>query len=210
METKESVKGKSLEALWQSAYNAHSGTSFVPEKRATDLINEFSEELDLDLAGMPEEYRTRYKESYIKVIQSWLYSKSRVYSTMITGPANFPAERMRKRNQSEDNKWVFFREWRGRALRGIRRTEARKTEVLNPQGKLNTEWSYGDITVVTNYDLDRVQIIFPGKPEESVRKLLSGSGWKWSPTNKAWQRKLTGNAQHSAHQIITSIQTVTQ
>ena len=58
-----------------------------------------------------------------------------------------------------------------------------------------------DITVVRNGRLDRVQIIFPGKPEPDVIAKLKAHGWRWSPKNGAWQRQNTDNAYRSAVDI---------
>lgn len=201
----DAVKNLSLIDLYDLAVRAHSGTSFDPEKRAVSLIIEYSEELDQDLASMPEEYREKYKEKYIQVLRSWLFSKSRCYSMMITGPSNFPVHRMQKLNRFEQNKNEAFREFRRRALSGISRKERAKTIVHNVEGKENVTKEFGEIQVVTNHDIDRVQIIFPGKPAAEDIATLKKSGWNWSPTNKAWQRKLTANAQYSAERIAKQI-----
>ena len=57
------------------------------------------------------------------------------------------------------------------------------------------------ISVVRNGRLDRVQIIFPGKPEPDVITQLKAHGWQWSPKNVAWQRQNTDNAYRSAVEI---------
>lgn len=60
----------------------------------------------------------------------------------------------------------------------------------------------GDVQVIRNFDEDRVQIVFPGKPAEAIRADLRAEGWNWSPSNGAWQRKLTENAVYSARRIV--------
>ena len=57
------------------------------------------------------------------------------------------------------------------------------------------------VQIVKNFDLDRVQIIFDGKPDGETIAALKGSAWNWSPRNKAWQRKLTNAAFLSAERI---------
>lgn len=61
------------------------------------------------------------------------------------------------------------------------------------------------VKVVNNYDLDRVQIIFSGKPNPEVITMLKKNAFKWSPKNSAWQRKITVNAEKAAQQIIEQI-----
>ncbi len=44
------------------------------------------------------------------------------------------------------------------------------------------------IRLVENVEENRVQIFFPGKPDETVRTQLKRSGFRWSPFNGCWQR----------------------
>jgi len=53
---------------------------------------------------------------------------------------------------------------------------------------------FNGMRVIKNYQEDRLQLVFDGKPEENVRAVLKSSGFKWSPRNCAWQRQLTPNA----------------
>ena len=49
--------------------------------------------------------------------------------------------------------------------------------------------------IVVNYAEDRVQILFPGgRVEKDIYSKLRKNGWVYSPTNKAFQRKLTPQA----------------
>ncbi len=45
--------------------------------------------------------------------------------------------------------------------------------------------------IVTNEDINRVQIIFDSKPDEAIRQKLKGWGFRWSPREKAWQAQRT-------------------
>jgi hypothetical protein len=56
--------------------------------------------------------------------------------------------------------------------------------------------------IIMNHDIDRIQIFFNGKPSTNVVTDLKSAGWHWSPSNGAWQRKITGNALYSAKQIV--------
>jgi len=57
------------------------------------------------------------------------------------------------------------------------------------------------VQIVTNYALERIQMFFPGKPDDETRAKLRGAGWNWSPRNGAWQRMITPNTMRSAQQI---------
>lgn len=43
-------------------------------------------------------------------------------------------------------------------------------------------------TVREAFGLNRVQVVFPGKPAAAVRDVLKRQGFRWSPTEQAWQR----------------------
>lgn len=65
----------------------------------------------------------------------------------------------------------------------------------------NVEKEYNGARIVTAPSDDRVRILFDEKPATEVIAALKRSAWKWSPKNKAWQRKLTQNAIACARQI---------
>lgn len=77
---------------------------------------------------------------------------------------------------------------------------ATKAQAERPKGQ--EEFNQHGIKVVQNHDADRVQIFFDGKPGQEVIKDLKSSGWNWSPSNGAWQRKNTDNAMISAKNIL--------
>lgn len=56
--------------------------------------------------------------------------------------------------------------------------------------------------LVWNYKEDRLQILFNTIPDESKRKELKSSSFRWSPRNKAWQRQLTSNAIYAAKRVL--------
>ena len=59
--------------------------------------------------------------------------------------------------------------------------------------------------VVANYEVDRLQIFFDEKPDEEVRKELKSNGFRWAPSQGAWQRKLNTNALYSARKLFEEI-----
>lgn len=115
------------------ALASHVGTSFVPEKRAQQEIDAYSEQLAgdyadlLKLADTPEkmalldEEFARYREGYRRHTIKALSSQSRCVSWMIAGPSNFPAHRMEKRAEIAHRRMVERMEFRPRALAAIRK-----------------------------------------------------------------------------------------
>lgn len=61
-------------------------------------------------------------------------------------------------------------------------------------------------TLVLNREIDRLQLIFKDKPPEETRNLLKSHGFKWSPSNSAWQRLLNGQAESSLYRLIINLQ----
>ncbi len=60
----------------------------------------------------------------------------------------------------------------------------------------------GGVRVVENVELFRVQIIFPGKPDAAVRGELKSRGFRWAPSENAWQRHLNNAGIYAAREII--------
>ena len=55
--------------------------------------------------------------------------------------------------------------------------------------------------IVTNEEINRVQIIFDAKPDETIRRELKGWGFRWSPREGAWQAQRTPRYLHRAKRI---------
>lgn len=92
------------------------------------------------------------------------------------------------------------------SLRGkIKRVEARiveldKLQAAAQQPADSTTFDGGEI--VRNAELNRLQIIFDSIPDEETRANLKSNGFRWSPTNQAWQRQLTQNAESAARRVL--------
>lgn len=63
----------------------------------------------------------------------------------------------------------------------------------------------GVCKLVENAEENRVQLIFPGKPEANTRALLKSWGFRWSPSNGAWQRHLNNAGRFAAGQVIKKL-----
>lgn len=84
----------------------------------------------------------------------------------------------------------------------IHRVEARlKTlKATKDRGSQETENKF--FRVVENTENMRLQIFFDGKPECEVRDILKSHGFRWSPSQSAWQRQLTDNARYALKNVI--------
>jgi len=55
--------------------------------------------------------------------------------------------------------------------------------------------------VVRNKEDMRLQLLFDGKPDEATRSTLKSNGFRWAPSQGAWQRLLNSNAEYALRRI---------
>lgn len=55
--------------------------------------------------------------------------------------------------------------------------------------------------LVENTEICRIQFIFDSIPDADTRALLKSSGFRWSPSQGAWQRMLNDNGRYAAQKI---------
>jgi hypothetical protein len=60
------------------------------------------------------------------------------------------------------------------------------------------------VRILENVLEQRVQILFPGKPSAEIRARLKGRGFRWAPSQGAWQRQLTPQAVDVARAIVAA------
>jgi hypothetical protein len=87
----------------------------------------------------------------------------------------------------------------------IRRLEQRLAAVerlaVKREEAETVEEVIGETRLVENREINRVQIFFPGKPAAEVRASLKQAGFRWAPSEGAWQRQLGGYAMQMARKI---------
>jgi hypothetical protein len=83
----------------------------------------------------------------------------------------------------------------------IKRLEVRIAEITRNRVVGFEGWEFDGGTAEANTGLDRLQLFFDGKPDEHQRAVLKANGFKWAPTQEAWQRQLTDNAIYAAGRI---------
>lgn len=88
----------------------------------------------------------------------------------------------------------------------IRNTKQRLEELKKKkeQGTQETENKF--CRVVENTENMRLQLFFDGKPEEEVRAILKRNGFRWAPSQDAWQRQLTTNAKYALNRVLEELE----
>ena len=83
----------------------------------------------------------------------------------------------------------------------IRRLEKRIAEVTRNQEVGFPGWEFDGGRAEANTEMNRLQLFFDEKPSENQRALLKANGFKWAPSQDAWQRQLTANAIYAAGRL---------
>ncbi|WP_407976112.1 hypothetical protein ACJKIH_03040 [Brucella pseudogrignonensis] len=201
--------------------DAYRWNSFTPEKRADADIAGYISDVMAFAAKLEEHALTpekmaeaiaqveRYRLRYIEWENTLWAAKSRTASPMITGPARFPTDRNNKALESEHKKVGAYLEWREKAERAaikavnmVGYVAPPKPEGAKTGQKVN---EFDGFKVVENFDIDRVQFVFPDKPTEAERAILKDAAFKWAPSQGAWQRQLTNNAIAAARRVIAQL-----
>lgn len=114
------------------AYRSHSGTSMVPEQRGEQAVQRYLDHMQA-IAAEFEQWATddnreamtadleQYRAGYVKRLHAYWSAHSRVMSTMITGPANFPTRANRKRGDTADKRCNELLAWDKKVLARLRR-----------------------------------------------------------------------------------------
>lgn len=87
----------------------------------------------------------------------------------------------------------------------IRRVKTRIAELQQAAGAVRVDEDHAVCRLIEDPADNRVRLVFPGKPADSVRALLKRFGFRWSPQAGAWQRHLNGAGRAAARAIITAL-----
>ena len=88
----------------------------------------------------------------------------------------------------------------------IHRIEKRIKELKVTKAKGTQETECKFFKIVRNVEEMRLQLIFEGKPEPKVREVLKNNGFRWAPSQSAWQRHLNGNSEYSLKRVIEQLE----
>ena len=83
----------------------------------------------------------------------------------------------------------------------IRRLKKRIESLTATQNTEFVGWKFNGGEAVINEDKNRLQLIFDEKPNDEQRATLKANGFRWAPSDKAWQRQLNHNAFYAANRI---------
>lgn len=187
--------------------------TFRPERLARSAVEDYGNELYETLTilrreGATAEQQEAWAQAYVKKWLAYQHAGARTLNWMITGPANFPVARNQKRMDTEMKRYDELKAfaqtpnlWLNRQNRRIEKAALSE----QAKGEAFAEEEVCGVRMVLNTVLDRVQLIFPDKPDAEMRAELKGSAFRWSPREGAWQRKLTRNGVWAARGILAGL-----
>ena len=84
----------------------------------------------------------------------------------------------------------------------ISRLKKRIEQLRRVDGMEHVEIPFAGGVLMTNEEINRVQIIFDDKPDETLRARLKANGFRWAPSEGAWQTQRTPAALRRARLIL--------
>ena len=90
----------------------------------------------------------------------------------------------------------------------IHRVEERLKSLKAVKEKGTKETEFELFKVVENVEAMRLQIIFDEKPEADVRAVLKKNGFKWAPSQGAWQRMLNPAGKYALNRVKEELEAV--
>lgn len=187
--------------------------SHSPKQRAESALRSGCEEICDGVAALAEKGATpdQVEEWTAKAIRLWLAYQSagaRTANPMITGPANFPVARNQKAMASERKRGEEFYAHAHRPMAWLdaqkRRAEKAELSAQSAETEHRT-MAFDGVKLVQNTTLDRIQLLFDGKPEPATITQLKREAFRWSPREGAWQRQNTNNGVQAAYRVLKLI-----
>lgn len=152
----------------------------------------------------------RSVESIIEVDNGSPYYRSAFVNSIYGKVATCAANGKRK---IVENALEYVRQWNERMTKPVFTNRHKFWKLLEECDKAiekqvdkenmeNREKEINGVTVVKNFEEDRLQLIYDGKPSPDVIAKLKSAAFRWSPRFGAWQRQLTTNALYSASRVL--------
>lgn len=184
--------------------------SHSPRQRAESTLIEGVQAIGDGVKALAEKGATaeQVEEWTAKAISLWLAYQAagaRTANPMITGPANFPVARNQKAMNAERKRGDEFYLFAHRPVSWLdRRHRSADKAALSAEAAAvdHRALEFPGVKLVQNTTLDRIQLLFDGKPDPETIASLKGEAFRWSPREGAWQRKNTNNGVQAAYRIL--------
>jgi hypothetical protein len=187
--------------------------SHSPKQRAESALLGGAETIGDGIVALTDKGATpeQVEEWTAKAIRLWLAwqaAGARTANPMVTGPANFPVARNQKANAAEQKRGEEFYMFAHRPVSWLERyhRSAEKAALSAESATVDHRAiEFLGVRLVQNTTLDRIQLLFDGKPDPDTIRELRGEAFRWSPREGAWQRKNTNNGVQAAYRILRGL-----
>ena len=196
------------EELAKRSKQAYSFDEYVEGSATEDYCLQVDEayELAMDVLEENKEKALHYADVYAKKLADITNKINSINascpSVMIVGAGNYPMKKHEKQMERLNKAFKEYDDIKG-YLEKIRNLKYCKCRTEKQGTAKNLDLSNNYFEVIQNEEMNRLQLLFDGKPDEKKRRILKKNGFKWSPKNNTWQRQLTNNALYSAKLIIS-------
>jgi hypothetical protein len=191
-------------ALLKRIDSAHRRASEAYDKAGYYEGKAAAAENNHSISGDNPEALKRYQEKlaglektqeYLKALnKAWKQGKA---ALVALGLSEAESERLANEKTKPCPSWML-----GNNSAEIRRVKE-KMETLKKLDSMEGEnINFNGGKMLINLEINRVQIIFDDIPAPEKRASLKSHGFKWSPSEKAWQRQRTINAINTAKRLI--------
>jgi len=198
---------KKIDAAYRRASEAEEKAAYYQDRAE-------AAENNLSISGDDAEAANRYKtklgqleaaqEQMKAVNKAWKQGNEALY---LLGLTDIDIEKLKSKMPSYQKKpyptWALSNN-----SAEIRRVK-QKIEELERLDKMEAETAEfpGGIMRI-NLEINRIQIVFNDIPSVETRKLLKSNGFKWAPSEKAWQRQRTLNAVNTSNRLLKELQQI--
>lgn len=184
--------------------------SHSPRQRAESALRTAEQDIGDGVAALIEHGATveQVEEWAAKAIKLWLAFEAagaRTANPMITGPANFPVARNQKAMAAERKRGEEYYTFAHRPTSWLAHQGRRAEKAALSAGAAAVEHralEFPGVKLVQNETLNRIQLLFDGKPEAETITNLKREAFRWSPREGAWQRQNTNNGVQAAYRVL--------
>ena len=189
--------GKSLEKSEKAVYYKDKAESieqndaiFSDDPNALEKLDEKLKSLEnsQEFMKLANKYiRKNDKQSFLKIPHATEKIWEQLNTPDVMGAIGFPHYSLSNNNAN------------------IRQVKQRIAQLQNRATIQPIDKIINGMRILENREANRLQIIFDGKPSEDTRKVLKGNGFRWSPTEGAWQRHISNWAYRCAVEIAENL-----
>ncbi|MEC5143113.1 DUF3560 domain-containing protein [Chitinophaga sp. 212800010-3] len=185
---------KSIEATQKAAYYEDKAESI---EKNTAISSDNPDALDL-LKNKLE--RLTAMQEFMKLTNKYIKKGDKAAFLQLPGAT----EALWTELTSATSRWdIGYPRYRLSNNNAVIRTTKQRIAQLEKLAALTTqEFTFKGVRIVQNVEVNRLQLIFPGKPAEAVREALRHSGFIFCREEMAWQRQLNNAGFYAAKSFL--------